>query len=543
MNPAAAGGMSRLNLDGRTVIGGRYRIVAPLGRGGMGRVFLAEDLRLGRKRRAVKFAWPLPWESGEFVREARMLCELRHPLLPEIVDYFPPADGRPACIVMEYVEGETLAERFVRCGRRLPFRRVLRWLAQLADVLAYLHARQPPVVFRDLKPSNIVIDAADRAVLVDFGIARKDLPEKPSDTVSFGTPGFAAPEQLRGGPSGPKADLYAFGALAYYLLSGGEQARRRGAGWKDRLRAAGAPEPFVVLLERLLADDPADRPAGAEEVRATLEDLAAASGEAPHPDAEPPESGGPRIVAVLPAYPGAGATFAVFSLSAALSRRGWTHAVSECPGAWPEHYELLHGARRMPRRAVFAPPDGRGPAGPAWRKGCAAYFPLPPDVPPVQDPQPAFFLWLRRLDVPLVLLDGSGACDAPARAARLAEAADELVIVADCAPSKWNESRRDALRAAVVYALEKGIPVHWVGNRDQPFDSRRNWLELFPVPPAVLLPQFPPADAADAVWKGTAVPEAPSHAEAMERAWRVLLDRWTGLFRPKDAPGAFSMVQ
>ena len=534
-----------MNTDGGTVIGGRYRIVAPLGGGGMGRVFLAEDLRLGRKKRAVKFAWPLPGESGEFVREARMLCELRHPLLPEIVDYFPPDGGLPACIVMEYIEGETLSERFVRCGRRLPFRRVLRWLVQLADVLAYLHAQRPPVVFRDLKPSNIVIDAADRAVLVDFGIARKDLAEKPSDTVSFGTPGFAAPEQLRGGPSGPKADLYAFGALAYYLLSGGEQARRRGAGWRDRLLMAGAPDPFVLLLERLLADNPADRPAGAEEVRAVLEDLAAASGEA-LPDAEPPASGGARIVAVLPAYPGAGATFAVFSLSAALSRRGWSHAVAECPGAWPEHYELLHGARRMPRRAVFAPPDGRGPAGPAWRNGCAAYFPLPPDAPPVPEPPQPFFHWLRRIDMPVVLLDGSGgsgADGASSRAARLAEAADEIMIVADCTPSKWNERRRDALRDAVGIALERGIPVHWVGNRDQPFASRRNWLELFPVPPAVLLPQFPPADAAEAVWKGTAVPAAPSHAEAMEQAWRVLMDRWTSLFRPEDAPGAFSMVQ
>lgn len=526
-----------------TVVGGRYRIVEPLGGGGMGRVYLAEDLRLGRKRRAVKFAWPLPGESGAFVREARMLCRLRHPLLPEIVDYFPPADGRPACIVMEYVEGETLAERFARCGRRLPFGRVLRWLMQLAEVLGYLHAQRPPVVFRDLKPSNIVIDAADRAVLVDFGIARSHLPEKPSDTVRFGTPAFAAPEQLQGGPSGPEADLYAFGALAYHLLSGGESARLRGAGWREKLRAAGAPEGFVMLLERLLANDPADRPSGAEEVRAALEALAAASGEDAFPDAEPSASGGARIVAVLPAYPGAGATFAVFSLSAALSRRGWTHAVAECPGAWPEHYELLHGARRMPRRAVFVPPDGRGPAGPAWRKGCAAYFPLRPETPPSPEPEPPFFLWLRRLDVPMVLLDGSGAGDAPSRAARLAEAADELMIVADCTPSKWNERRRDALRAAVGIALEKGIPVHWVGNRDQPFESRRNWLELFPVPPAVLLPQFPPADAAEAVWKGTVVPAAAPHTEAMERAWRGLLERWTSLFRLTDAPGASSMVQ
>mgnify|MGYP001074504415 CR=1 FL=1 len=527
-----------------TVIGGRYRIVAPLGAGGMGSVYLAEDLRLGRKRRAVKFAWPLPGEHDAFVREAKVLCRLRHPLLPEIVDYFPPEQhGLPACIVMEYVEGETLAERFVRCGRRLPFPRVLRWLVQLADVLAYLHAQRPPVVFRDLKPSNIVIDAADRAVLVDFGIARSHRPDTPSDTVRFGTPGFAAPEQLRGGPSGPKADLYALGALAYYLLSGGDRAARRGAGWPAKLRAAGVPAEFVALLERLLADDPADRPHGAEEVRAALSAFAVAAGDSALPDAAASASVAPRIAAVLPAYPGAGATFAVFSLSAALSRRGWAHAVVECPGTGPEHYELLHGAKRMPRRAVFAPVGGAGPAGPAWRRGPAAYFPLRPDAPPVPEPEPPFFHWLRQLDVPLVLLDGSGAGDAPSRAAQLAARADELLIVADCTPSKWNDRRRDALRAAVGIATEKGVPVNWVGNRDQPFGSRRSWLELFPVPPAVLLPQFPPHEVADAVWKGTVVPAAAPHAEAMDRAWRSLLDRWASLFPAMDAPDAASMLQ
>jgi serine/threonine-protein kinase len=314
----------------------------------------------------------------------------------------------------------------------------------------------------------------------------------------------------------------------------------------------------VALLERLLADDPADRPASAGDVLRALTPFVArefpassrAGDEAPagtgglRMTARPSGAGtspddlpaaGTRIVAIIPAYPGAGATFAAFSLSAALSARGVAHAVVECPGTAPEHYELLHGARRMPAYAPFADPAGIGPTGPAWRQGAAAYFPLAPDTPAHAQPEDRFARWLRRLGYPFVLVDGSGVSDEPPRACRLAEWADEWLIVADCVPAKWTDARRDALRRAIDTARERGVAVRWLGNRDQRFSRRREWLALYPEPPVVMLPQFPPEVMTNAAWDGTVVPRAPAFVQALDRAWERLLERWGCIWRGKDA--------
>ncbi|HIQ04232.1 MAG TPA: serine/threonine protein kinase, partial [Anaerolineae bacterium] len=145
-----------------SVLQSRYRIVKTLGVGGMGAVYLALDKRLADREVAVKEMIPDPNASlaeqtqaqQQFQREASLLASLDHPNLPKVYDYF--SEGGKHYLVMDYVDGETLEDILKRTPGYLPESQVLDWAAQLCDVLTYLHTRQPPVIFRDLKPGNIM---------------------------------------------------------------------------------------------------------------------------------------------------------------------------------------------------------------------------------------------------------------------------------------------------------------------------------------------------------------------------------------------------
>jgi len=519
------------------LVQGRYRIVGPLGKGGMGHVHLAEDLRVGGKLRAVKVTRPLPEERDAFIEEARLLSGLQHPHLPQITDYFPPDENGEACIVMDYIAGDTLAERFRRYGGRLPFAAVVRYLTQLCGVLSYLHAQRPPIVFRDLKPANVLIDAQDRAVLVDFGVARRFREGAAADTLQLGTPGFAAPEQLRGAQSDARTDLYGLGALAYYLLSGGRLAFGPFAPPESALQDD-VPPGFARLLSRLLAESPRDRPPSAAEV---YRELRAWAGET---DGDGPAAGGPErpegepaaaVVAFVSAYPGAGATFAALMASASLRRRGRPHALVECPGGEPELYGLLDGGRRMPSRAVFADPSGCGEIRPAWRDGAAAYYPLAPEGPAPHEPDEAFAAWLRRLGTPLVLLDVSSRWERSEDVRRLLARVSRVLLVADCFPAKWSFGRQAAAQSLAERLERANVPAAWIANRDQPFSGRAEWLSLFPRKPAVLLPQLPVAAQLERLWSGGgARPGGEAEARA-QRALEAELARWEAI-RSARAP-------
>jgi len=205
----------------------RYRVLHQLGGGGMGIVYLAEDTRLAGRRCAIKELSPasLPaaerdWSIQAFQQEAGMLANLHHPGLTAVTDFF--AEGSNWYLVMDFVEGETLEARLARSpGGRLPLNEALGIAHQLCEVLDYLHRQNPPVVFRDLKPGNIMLNTQGQVKLIDFGIARHFKPGKSGDTVNMGTPGYAAPEQYGGiGQSGPQADVYSLGVVLLQMTSG-----------------------------------------------------------------------------------------------------------------------------------------------------------------------------------------------------------------------------------------------------------------------------------------------------------------------------------
>jgi len=205
----------------------RYEILDTLGKGGMGRVYKVADHGQGRKILALKelrVGTMSSAKAGEsltlFRTEARMLARLTHPNLPKVYDYFSLQGSH--YIVMEYIHGRTLDQILAaRSGRPLGEHLALSWALQICRAMYFLSVQKPhPIVFRDLKPSNIMIERDGRVKLIDFGIARFFKEDKHEDTYVYGTPGYAAPEQYGNGQTDVRSDIYSLGATLHYCLTG-----------------------------------------------------------------------------------------------------------------------------------------------------------------------------------------------------------------------------------------------------------------------------------------------------------------------------------
>ncbi len=265
----------------------RYRVISQLGKGGFGAVYKAIDMQFANRIVAIKEMSQQnlgPQElldaTNIFKHEAMLLASLIHPNLPRIYEQF--TDQGRWYLVMDFIEGETLEEYIFKVvGGKLSVDKVLSIGIQLCTVLEYLHNRQQPVIFRDLKPANIMLTPLGHMYLIDFGIARHFKPGQSKDTSALGSTGYAAPEQYGKSQTTPRADIYSLGVTLHELLTGINPADAPFTFAPLRLPQHAGHVEFEQLVMQMVAVDLNKRPANVTLVRQMLENIAALKANSP----------------------------------------------------------------------------------------------------------------------------------------------------------------------------------------------------------------------------------------------------------------------
>lgn len=205
-----------------TVLQNRYKITKLIGQGGMGAIYLADDTRFSNRVCVIKEMLDHFTDEEQrtiattnFLREADMLSSMHHEGIPEVYDRF--SEGNRHYLVMEYIQGIDLEQKLDQATEPFDEKAVLNWAIQICDILSYLHNQKPPIIYRDMKPANLILTKTGKIYMVDFGIARFFNPIKKGTMV--GTQGYAPPEQYRGLME-PRSDLFALGATMHHLLTG-----------------------------------------------------------------------------------------------------------------------------------------------------------------------------------------------------------------------------------------------------------------------------------------------------------------------------------
>lgn len=205
-----------------SLVDGKYKILSKVGQGGMSVVYMAINEKANKTWavKEVRKDGVLDFEAVKqgLVAETDILKKLSHPNLPSIIDVIDTDDS--FIIIMDYIQGNSLNKALKEYGAQ-PQEYVIEWAKQLCDVLGYLHSRKPPIIYRDMKPSNIMLKPDGNVTLIDFGTAREFKEKNLADTTCLGTVGYAAPEQFGGmGQTDARTDIYCLGATLYHLVTG-----------------------------------------------------------------------------------------------------------------------------------------------------------------------------------------------------------------------------------------------------------------------------------------------------------------------------------
>jgi len=272
-------------IDPGALLQGRYRVIRRLGKGGMGAVYEATDLRLDVSV-AIKEAFSTdPRLRKQFEHEARLLAQLHHAALPRVTDYF--TEDNRVFLVMQFIGGDDVAEIIGKQPGPLPPNTVIAWADQLLDALIYLHTRERQIIHRDIKPHNLKLTSAGSIALLDFGLAKADSDSTGADswTSVFGfTRRYSPPEQMQDQGTTPRSDIYALGATLYHLLTG---VKPPDALVRTKAIAKSEPDPLcpaneihaavgpevAVILQKALELSPERRYENAAEFRHALRQL------------------------------------------------------------------------------------------------------------------------------------------------------------------------------------------------------------------------------------------------------------------------------
>ncbi|HUQ32489.1 MAG TPA: SUMF1/EgtB/PvdO family nonheme iron enzyme [Pyrinomonadaceae bacterium] len=260
----------------------RYRIIRPIGRGGMGQVYEAIDDTVDSIVVIKETLASTDKLRNAFAHEAKLLANLKHPALPRVTHYF--LEGDDQFLVMEFIEGRNLAELLKLRGRPFGYEKIVTWTDKLLDALSYLHGQREPVIHRDIKPANIKVTDEEDIYLLDFGLA-KGAPGLETSSVQGYTAAYAPLEQLTNSGTSSQSDLYSLGATLYHLLTGrppesaSERYEAMEEGIGDPLRPANqlnpeVPETISMVVSHALAMKRMERFASADAMREALREAA-----------------------------------------------------------------------------------------------------------------------------------------------------------------------------------------------------------------------------------------------------------------------------
>lgn len=258
------------------IIDGKYEVLREIGKGGMSVVYLAMDKRLNKQWAIKEFRKDKDDASKQvalkaLLDEANLMKKLDHPTLPRIVDII--ETNHTVYIVMDYIEGESLNKVLDAYGAQ-PQEAVIEWAKQLSGVLDYLHTQNPPVIYRDMKPANIMLKPDGTVRLIDFGIAREYKEGKEGDTEAIGTRGYAAPEQFGGrGQTDARTDIYSLGVTLYHLVTGKNPAEPPYEIYPIRHWDPSLSSGLEWLIQKCTQLNPGDRYQSCAEVTYVLENL------------------------------------------------------------------------------------------------------------------------------------------------------------------------------------------------------------------------------------------------------------------------------
>ena len=258
------------------IIDGKYEVLREIGKGGMSVVYLAMDKRLNKQWAIKEFRKDKDDASKQvalkaLLDEANLMKKLDHPTLPRIVDII--ETRQTVYIVMDYIEGESLNKVLDAYGAQ-PQEAVIEWAKQLSNVLDYLHTQSPPVIYRDMKPVNIMLKPDGTVRLIDFGIAREYKEGKEGDTEAIGTRGYAAPEQFGGrGQTDARTDIYSLGVTLYHLVTGKNPAEPPYEIYPIRHWDPSLSSGLEWLIQKCTQLNPGDRYQSCAEVTYVLENL------------------------------------------------------------------------------------------------------------------------------------------------------------------------------------------------------------------------------------------------------------------------------
>lgn len=251
-----------------TIINDKYELLKQIGQGGTTNVYLAIDNRVNKQWAIKILRDDLPnfeLSKNSLLKEVEILKRLNHPAIPKIIDVIESNDF--FAIVLDYIEGETLDSIVNNYGKQSVMQ-IIDWSLQLCDVLGYLHSLNPPHIYRDMKPANIILKPDGKISIIDFGIMRTYKPNQKADTVSLGTVGFAAPEQFGSAQTDCRSDIYALGMTMYNLCSG---IRPKGNCKIDFINEKDAlSNGLISIIKKCTELNPKDRYQSCNELKADL---------------------------------------------------------------------------------------------------------------------------------------------------------------------------------------------------------------------------------------------------------------------------------